>query len=162
MVSDQDNDTFDGGCACGSVRYRIASKPMFVNCCHCRCCQRESGAAFALNAWIETDRIELLKGAPDMVDTPSDSGAGQSFARCPSCRVALWSHYLSTGDKIAFVRVGSLDEPDRMPPDAHIWVKSKQPWMHLSPDVPSFAAFYDRKEMWPSESQARLKAAFTD
>jgi len=134
---------------------------MFVNCCHCRWCQRESGAAFALNAWIETDRIEVLRGAPDMVDTPSQSGAGQVFARCPACKVALWSHYSSAGDKVAFVRVGSLDDPDSMPPDAHIWTSSKQPWLTLPPGLPVFDEFYNKKETWPAESLARLKAALS-
>ena len=160
-MSGKDEVTYEGGCACGQIRYRVTAKPMFVNCCHCRWCQRESGAAFALNAWIETDRIKVTCGTPDMVETPSESGAGQTFARCPSCRVALWSHYLSAGDKVAFLRVGSLDDPDQMPPNAHIWTGSKQPWLTLPPDVPAFEEFYNRKETWPAESQARLKAAFS-
>lgn len=160
-MPEEQESSFEGGCACGEIRYRVTAKPMFVNCCHCRWCQRESGAAFALNAWVETDRIAVTKGAPDMVDTPTESGAGQRFARCPSCRVALWGHYLSVGDKIAFLRVGSLDEPDSMPPDAHIWISSKQPWLTLAPETPAFEEFYNRKEIWPAESQARLKAAIT-
>lgn len=94
-----------------------------------------------------------------MIDTPSESGAGQVIARCPDCHVALWSHYTSAGDKVAFLRVGSLDEPDRMPPDAHIWVKSKQPWLSIAPDQPSFETFYDKKQTWPEKSLDRLKAA---
>ncbi|MEE8455784.1 MAG: GFA family protein, partial [Limibaculum sp.] len=119
----------DGGCACGAVRYRMSGAPMFVHCCHCRWCQRETGAAFALNALIEADRVLVLTGAPEAVPTPSASGWGQRIARCPECRVALWSNYAGAGDAVRFVRVGTLDEPDRLPPDIHIYTASKQPWV---------------------------------
>ena len=155
----EQSQEYEGGCACGAVRYRMTSAPMFVHCCHCRWCQRESGAAFALNAMIETDRVVLLAGTPEIVDTPSNSGKGQRFARCPSCQVALWSNYAGAGDKVRFVRVGTLDEPDRIPPDIHIFVASKQPWVTLSPDIPAVAEYYDRREYWPAESLERRKAA---
>ncbi len=148
-----------GGCACGEVRYRMTSAPMFVHCCHCRWCQRESGAAFALNAMIETDRLQLLHGAPEFVPTPSESGDGQKFYRCPSCKIALWSHYaMATGDKIAFVRAGTLDDPDQLSPDVHIFTESKQSWVNLGGEIPVFPVYYDRKSVWPPENLARFKA----
>ena len=112
MNADTDRP-YDGRCTCGDVRYRLTSAPLFVHCCHCTWCQRESGASFALNAMIETDRVVLLQGSPEFVDTPSASGKGQKIARCPRCRVALWSHYAGAGDAVAFVRVGTLEEPGR-------------------------------------------------
>ena len=148
--------TFDGGCACGQIRYRMTSKPMFVHCCHCRSCQRETGTAFALNAMIEADRVEVLKGEVEVANTPSDSGKGQKIARCPSCRIAVWSNYAGAGDAIHFVRVGSLDEPDRMPPAIHIFTRSKQPWVVLPPGVPAVPEYYKPKDFWPAESQARF------
>jgi hypothetical protein len=132
--------------------------PMFVNCCHCRWCQRESGAAFALNAMIEADRVVLLKGAPEMVMTPSASGQGQNFARCPECRVALWSNYAGAGDALRFVRVGTLDQPDRLPPDIHIYTASKQPWVVIPPGTPAVPEYYDRRDYWPAASLARREA----
>jgi hypothetical protein len=150
--------SLEGGCACGAVRYRMAGAPMFVNCCHCRWCQRESGAAFALNAVIEADRVLLLKGAPEMVMTPSESGQGQNFARCPECRVALWSNYAGAGDALRFVRVGTLDQPDRLPPDIHIYTASKQPWVVIPPGVPAVAEYYRARDYWPAASLARRKA----
>ena len=150
-------EEFEGGCTCGTVRYRMTSNPMFVHCCHCRWCQRETGTAFALNAMIESDRVILLLGAPEMVDTPSNSGKGQKIARCPDCRVALWSHYGGAGDAVCFARVGTLDEPDRLPPDIHIFTISKQPWVILPSNVPSVEEYYSRKEYWPEESMARRK-----
>jgi hypothetical protein len=131
---------------------------MFVHCCHCRWCQRETGSAFVLNALIETECVELTHGKPEMVMTPSASGNGQNIARCPECRVALWSHYPGAGPKFAFVRVGTLDNPDRFPPDIHIFTMSKQPWVILSGDVPVMHEYYDRDKCWPQESLERRRA----
>jgi len=148
----------EGGCTCRAVRFRLASRPLFVHCCHCTWCQRESGASFALNALIESERVELLGAAPELVDTPSASGAGHLIARCPRCRVAVWSHYAGAGKAISFVRVGTLDEPGRLPPDIHIYIASKQPWVVLPPGTPAVMAYYDRKHYWPVESLARRDA----
>jgi hypothetical protein len=148
----------DGRCTCGSVRYRITSSPLFVHCCHCRWCQRETGASFALYAMIEADRVVVLAGMPEVVLTPTNSGKGQKVTRCPTCRVALWSNYAGSGDAIRFVRVGTLEEPDRLPPDIHIFTMSKQPWVVLPAGTPAVEAYYDRERYWPAESLARRRA----
>jgi hypothetical protein len=149
---------FDGGCTCRALRYRLVGRPLFVHCCHCRWCQRETGASFALNALIEADRVELLQGEVVVVDTPSSSGRGQRIARCPSCHVALWSNYGGGGDAVRFVRVGTLDEPDRLPPDVHIFTASKQPWVVLAPGTPAVPEYYKASELWPKESLERRAA----
>lgn len=151
--------TAEGGCDCGAVRYRLTARPLFVHCCHCRWCQRETGASFALNAMIETDRVERLEGAPKAVAIPSHSGKGQTVMRCPECDIALWSHYAGAGDTVAFVRVGTLDEPDLLPPDIHIYTASKQAWISLAHDIPAVKEYYSRKEYWPEESLERLRLA---
>jgi hypothetical protein len=148
---------YEGGCTCTAVRYRMTTKPLFVHCCHCSWCQRESGAAFALNAIIESDRVIVLKGAPEIVNTPSASGRGQKIARCPTCRVALWSHYAGAGDAVRFMRVGTLDEPFRLPPDIHIFTSSKQPWVVLPPGTTAVDEYYDRNQYWPLESLERRR-----
>ena len=148
----------EGGCTCREVRYRMMTPPLFVHCCHCRWCQRETGASFALNAMIEADRVELLKGDVEVINTPSNSGKGQKIARCPRCRIAVWSNYSGAGDAVRFVRVGTLDEPDRLPPDIHIFTSSKQPWVVQPPATPAVPEYYDRKEHWPKESLERRKA----
>ena len=145
----------EGGCDCRAVRFRLQTAPLFVHCCHCRWCQRESGAAFALNAMIEADRVVNLGIEPEVVRTPSASGLGQQIVRCPACRVALWSHYAGAGAVLAFVRVGTLDEPDRLPPDIHIFTSSKQPWLVLPPGVPAVPEYYERAAHWPAASLAR-------
>ncbi len=159
MINEGDY-SMEGGCTCGAVRYRMTSKPMFVHCCHCRWCQRETGASFALNAMIEADRVVLLRGSPEAVDTPSESGKGQKIVRCPDCHIALWSNYAGAGDALHFIRVGTLDEPDRLTPDVHIYTASKQPWVVLPPGTPAFEEYYDRNELWPKESLARRRALF--
>ena len=155
-------EKFEGGCTCRSVRYRLTSKPLFVHCCHCRWCQRDSGTAFAMNAMIEADRVERLGGEVEVIDTPTLSGKGQKISRCPECRIAVWSNYAGAGPTVHFVRVGTLDEPDRLPPDIHIFTASKQPWVVLPPDIPSVAEYYDRERLWPAESLARRAAAMKD
>jgi hypothetical protein len=152
-------DTFEGQCACGSVRYRLGSPPMFVHCCHCRDCQRQTGSAFVLNALIEADRVSLLSGNPEEVIVPTDSGRGQKVYRCPSCEIAVWSVYGGV-DKLRFVRIGTLDDPAALMPDVHIYTRSKLPWIKLPDGVPSFEAYYDSKKVWPAESLARRQAIF--
>lgn len=130
---------------------------MVVHCCHCSWCQRETGSAFAINAMIEGDRLEVTRGAPEMVTTPSNSGKGQEIARCPACRVALWSHYAGSGRLTAFVRVGTLDAPTRCPPDVHIFTSTRQPWVTLPTGARAFAEYYARDEVWAPEAIARWK-----
>lgn len=155
-MPDLDAAPYDGGCICRAVRFRMLKRPLFVHCCHCTWCQRETGSAFVLNAMIESDEVVLLSGALEAVPTPTASGAGQKIARCPSCRVAVWSHYAGGGDSIRFVRVGTLDEPARLQPDVHIFTSTKAPWLALSADVPAVPEYYERKTLWPPASLARL------
>jgi hypothetical protein len=150
--------SFEGGCTCRAVRYRMTTGPMIVHCCHCRWCQRETGTCFALNAVIEADRVVLLEGEVEVIDTPSQSGKGQKIARCPRCRVALWSNYHQSGEAVRFVRVGTLDEPDRLQPDIHIYTSSKQPWVVIPAGMKAVEEFYDPSALWPRESLERWAA----
>jgi hypothetical protein len=104
---------------------------------------------------VEAAYVVLLSGQLDIVNTPSKSGKGQKISRCPVCRIAVWSNYYGAGDKVHFVRVGTLDDPDRFPPDIHIFTTSKQPWVVLPPNVPAVPEYYDREKYWPAESLAR-------
>jgi hypothetical protein len=152
-------ETFEGGCTCRSVRFRLTSRPLFVHCCHCSWCQRETGSAFVLNALIEAERVEFLSGQPDVILTPTNSGKGQKISRCPTCHVAVWSNYVGAGDLFHFVRVGTLDRADLLPPDIHIFTTSKQPWVILPEGVPVMPEYYQREKCWPAESIARRKQA---
>ena len=152
-------DVMEGGCACGLVRYRLESLPMFVHCCHCRDCQRQTGSAFAVNALIETDRITLLSGDPESVAVPTDSGRPHRIFRCPACRTAVWSEY-GGRSALRFVRVGTLDDSAALAPDVHIYVRSKLPWITLPAGIPAFDAYYDSKTVWPAASLERRRAIF--
>jgi hypothetical protein len=156
-VNDQSatDESYEGGCTCRHVRYRMTTKPLFVHCCHCSWCQRETGTAFALNAMIEADRVKLLQGDINVVDIPSNSGKGQRISRCPKCAIAVWSNYLGAGEAVCFVRVGTLDEPARFPPDIHIFTATKQPWLTLPAGVPAEIEYYKASERWPAESLQR-------
>jgi hypothetical protein len=148
----------EGGCDCRHIRYRMETSPLFVHCCHCRWCQRESGASFALNAMIEADRVTLLGAEPEPVDTPSHSGNGQKISRCPKCRLAVWSNYAGAGPVVKFVRVGTLDEPKHLPPDIHIFTDAKQAWVIIPSNIPAVPEYYEREQYWPAESLARGRA----
>src|SRR5262249_29869556 len=139
-------------------RYRVTGRPLIVHCCHCRYCQRETGSAFVINALFEAERVHLAGPPLDAVMTPSASGKGQKINRCPTCRIAVFSNYAQAADAVRFVRVGTLDEPDRFAPDVHIYTASKQPWVTLPAGAPAFEAFYDPKQVWSEESRQRWAA----
>jgi hypothetical protein len=152
--------TFEGGCSCGAVRYRMTSPPMFVNCCHCRLCQRQTGTAFVLNAITETARLEILGAEPRRTDMPTESGRPHGIYRCERCGIAVWSEYGGV-TVVRFVRVGTLDDPTALTPGAHIFVRSKLPWVPLPEGVPAFDEYYDTKTLWPAASLERRRAALT-
>ena len=147
--------THEGGCACGAVRYRLTSEPMFVHCCHCLNCQRQTGSAFVINLLIEADRVELT-GDPQPVDVPRDDGSVQTIYRCPDCQVAVFSEY--GRPEVRFVRAGTLDEPASVRPDVHIFTRSKVGWVTLPDSEPAFEVYYNSKELWPAASLERLEA----
>jgi len=150
----------DGGCACGKVRYRVTASPLFVNCCHCLRCQRETGSAFVLNALIETEHLDFAGAALVAVGVPTDSGQSHRIFRCESCGTAVCSEYGGV-EKLRFVRVGTLDAPHALSPGAHIHTRSKVPWITLPADVPAFERSYDSKTLWPAESLKRRAAIFS-
>ena len=144
----------NGGCECGKVRYRLAPEPIFVNCCHCRQCQKLSGSAFALNAMIEADRVELTSGRNGLTEE-------QGVARCAGCATLLWATHPMFGAGILFVRVGTLDEGERLPPDAHFFVRSRHPWMPVPEGVRTFETLPGDEDapLLGPEQAARVEAA---
>lgn len=152
--------SLEGGCTCGHVRYQLTSKPLIVHCCHCRWCQRQTGSAFAINALYVADDVSLIQGEvkAEMVDSPS--GKGQRIARCPKCDIAVWSNYYMGGirEGIRFIRVGTLDNPDELPPDVHIFTTTRQPWVQLPGDGHVVDIFYDYETTWSAENLARKNA----
>jgi hypothetical protein len=150
------SDLREGGCACGAVRYRLTSEPLFTHCCHCLNCQRQTGSAFVINLLIEADRMELHAGDLQPVDVPRDDGSSQQIFRCPSCQVAVFSEY--GRGAVRFVRAGTLDEPSEVTPDVHIYTRSKVGWITLPDSAPAFEEYYDMRALWPAASRERLEA----
>jgi hypothetical protein len=158
-MNDADAD-LEGGCDCRAIRYRLLSAPLIVHACHCTQCRRLTGAAFALNAVIETDRLEILAGEPSPVPVVGAGGRPQAIFRCPACQIALWSHYPGAGTKLAFVRVGTLDEPERLPPDIHIYTSTRLPWLQLPEGMRAVPEYYSARDVWPANSLERRKRLF--
>jgi len=146
----------EGGCSCGEIRYRLQSEPLFVHCCHCLNCQRQTGSAFVINLLIEADRVEVLVGEPQPVAVPRDDGSEQVVYRCPLCQIAVYSLY--TSPNVRFVRAGTLDDPRGIVPDVHIYTRSRVGWVSLPDGVPAFEEFYDLPRVWPQASLDRVAA----
>ncbi len=155
MISE--TNPLEGGCNCGHVRYRLTSQPFIVHCCHCSVCQTQTGSAFVINALYDSKEVELLSGdvTEKMADSPS--GKGQQIARCPKCSVAVWSNYYMGGirELIRFIRVGTTDDPSRLPPDVHIFTETKLPWVNLTDEKHVEKIFYDFEATWSDENNAR-------
>ena len=154
------DQSYEGSCACGAVRFRMESAPLVVHCCHCRLCQRQTGSAFAVNAMIESDRVTLLEGGTCRSSVTSGSGAGQEIVRCADCGVALWSHYARATDRLAFVRVGTLDDAHLFEPDVHIHLDSRLPWVEIPAGIPAYPEYYPASEVWSDDAIARRKQLF--
>jgi hypothetical protein len=146
----------EGGCACGAIRYRLGADPLFINCCHCLNCQRQTGSAFVINLIIEAGEVELVTGAPQAVEVPRDDGSTQRIFRCPICQVAVFSEYGRLG--LRYVRAGTLDRPSEVTPDVHIFTRSKLSWITIPESTPAFEVYYDTKALWPATSLERLNA----
>lgn len=153
-------DVCEGGCTCGEVRYKVHDSPLIVHACHCRWCQRQTGGPHVINALYEKDMVEVTQGSVVETTVPSPSGEGQTIARCPKCHNAIWSNYLVTGlgDQIRFLRAGTLDNPDLMPPDIHIFTSTKLPWYELPKEQMSVEEYYETQKTWSDRSFARLNA----
>lgn len=148
----------EGGCACGAVRYRLSAEPIFVNQCYCRLCQRQTGAASAVNAFIETTELHHASGALTEHEFTTGSGGKQIVVRCATCGTPVWSHYSGLDRRAAAVRVGTLDDPSKVGLDALIYTRDKPEWAALTANTPNFEAYYNYADLLPPERMARLGA----
>ncbi len=145
-----------GGCACGAVRYELAESPMIVHACHCRDCQRITGGAFVINLWIERNLVQV-SGEPRSYMLAGGSGKPHEVFFCGSCGTYVWSRYHGAPGDALFVRAGTLDNPESVKPDIHIFTRSKVPWLELPKGALAFEVGYKISEVWPRESLERLE-----
>src|SRR5207302_5371071 len=147
----------EGGCACGRVRYRLTNTPLIVHACHCRDCQRLSGSAFATNIWIERRFVETDHARLRADRLTAGSGQPHEVLRCPDCGTALYSKYHAAPGDTVLLRAGTLDRPETVTPDVHIFTRSRLPWFELPAGARSFESFYQLAEVWPEASRERLR-----
>ena len=146
----------EGGCSCGHVRYRVAGEPIFVNNCHCRLCQQQTGSTSVVNAFFEGDRVELRRGELTEHEVKTGSGRAHTICRCKACGTALWSYYGRLGRLSYGVRAGTLDEADSVTPDVVIFTESKMPWVALPEGIPAFEQYYDFAKVLAPDKLDRL------
>lgn len=147
-----------GGCGCGHVRYSVLGDPIFTNNCHCTQCQHQTGSTSVVNAFYEAARIRLESGELTEHVVTAGSGGPHTICRCSECGAALWSYYPRLGRLGAGIRVGTLDEPRALVPDAVVHMREKMPWVTLPEGIPAFETYYDYRELLPQERVARMDA----
>lgn len=130
---------------------------MFTHACHCLDCQRSTGSAFVIHAVIAQKDLTIT-GETRAGSFPTGSGAGSKLHFCTSCGTFVWAQYLYHQVPVIALRTGTLDNPHAVSPQAHIFVRSKQPWVSLPAEVPTFEQAYDRAQVWPPESVARYES----
>lgn len=147
----------EGGCACGAIRYRLTESPLIVHACHCRDCQRLTGSAFATNIWVERRFVETDHDRLRAARLTAGSGKPHDVFGCPECGTAIYSKYHAAPGDTVLLRAGTLDHPETVRPDVHIFTRSKLPWFEIPDGAPSFEAFYKLAEFWPETSRERLR-----
>ena len=157
MTAAEERMEREGGCACGTIRYKLTAAPLIVHACHCRDCQRLTGGAFALNIWIERGAVAADHGRLRSVMLTAGSGKPHQVFTCPDCGTALYSKYHAAPGDTVLLRAGTLDHPETVQPDVHIFTRSKLPWVQLPEGVPAFETFYKLAEFWPEASRERLR-----
>jgi hypothetical protein len=153
-----DNQRHEGGCGCGALRYGVVGSPIFVNNCHCRQCQQQTGSTSVVNAFFEAERMTVLQGALTEHVVKAGSGGPHTICRCTACGTALWSFYPRLGRLGLGLRVGTLDAPGTFAPDAAIFTAEAMPWVTLPAGIPHFERTYDAKDLLPPDRFARLAA----
>ena len=154
------NPTLEGGCACGKMRYRLTSQPMFVHCCHCKDCQRQTGSAFVINALIETGRVEKLTGETKAVAVPTDSGRPHDIHRCPSCENGGLEPLRGSASALhSSASARSTSRRNSRPTCIFIRARNCPGW-RCRRTFRHSTAYYDSKTLWPPESLERRKAIF--
>ena len=150
-----------GGCACGSVRYRLTEEPLVVHVCHCLDCQTLSGSAFALNLWMAKKGVEVSGDTLNTFELKGGSGRAHHVSFCKQCGTKLFSDYSGAKNSL-FVAAGTLDDASDVRPTMHIFTKDKQPWVNIDDGAPAFEAFYDIPSTWSAQQLERLQAVMSD
>lgn len=153
-----EDSTHRGGCGCGSLRYDVRGEPIFVNNCHCRQCQRQTGSTSVVNAFFEAERLTVTSGETIRNSFAAGSGGDHQVIRCAACGTAIWSFYPRLGELGLGLRVGTLDDPDVFRPDAAIFTREAMSWVTMPEGIPHFEKTYDPAQLLPAGRFTRLRA----
>jgi hypothetical protein len=127
---------FTGGCACRSIRYVCAGAPVAMLNCHCRDCQRSSGAPFASGFIVRTSDVEIT-GTPKTYSVRAGSGSLATRSFCTDCGAPLFTRGEAAPEFMS-IRFATLDSPSDFQPMLDIWTSSAQPWVCLSKEIPHY------------------------
>jgi hypothetical protein len=126
----------DGACLCGHVQYEAEVDPRRVALCHCTDCQISSGSAMGWGVAVVEDRFELRSGTLKTFVKTAESGRRRALYFCPACGTRIVSKPVPGEQGTFSLRAGSIRQRDQLPPRAHIWARSAQPWIDDLPELP--------------------------
>ncbi|WP_116090194.1 GFA family protein [Sphingomonas crusticola] len=127
-----------GGCACGAVRYRLASEPFDAGWCHCRTCQLSSGSPALAFATVPLDDFELVQGG-EAVGRFASSAFGRRLF-CTRCGTPLLMEVDHQPETLDFT-IATLDRPDSIVPEFHIFYASRIGWAPAADETPRHDRF---------------------
>ena len=129
-------ESLEGGCQCGAVRYVISGAPLMSALCHCTMCRRANAAPAVAWAMFEEGQVRFTKAAP--ASYASSPEARRGF--CASCgtQISFTAGYIPG---LIDITVGSLDHPEAVAPTLHYWDSKRLPWLHVSDDLPKYGEF---------------------
>jgi hypothetical protein len=134
-VSGETNDTHAGGCLCGAVRFAFTGRPKWVAHCHCQSCRRNTGAAFATWIGVAADQFRWTRG--EATRFSSSPKVWRGF--CAACGTPLTYEAERWAGEV-HINVGTLDEPGRFPPTAHVHYAERVAWLKMPDGLPRYAA----------------------
>ena len=150
------NKSLEGRCICGQVKYKLTEKPLFTQACHCKDCKILTGSSYVVNSSILENTLIIEGEIFPSVELKGGSGAPCKVYYCGKCGTYIYTDYSSAVGRLN-VRTKTLDNAHEFPPQAHIFIKDKDPWLDLKDNVICFEKMYDPKITWPKESLERYK-----
>jgi hypothetical protein len=126
-----------GGCHCGAIRYDVDGEPQHVALCHCSDCRRSAGAPMVSWAAFTEDALTVTQGQP--ITFNSSGAAMRSF--CGTCGTGLFYRNADMLPGIVDIQSVTLDDPEALPPDAHIQVAERLNWMDDLDSLTRFERF---------------------
>jgi len=136
----QDKEKYTGSCLCGQVQYLVEEFLPVIAHCHCTMCRKFHGAAFSTFAEVEKENLIWLSGQEHLTSYRAENGSIRQF--CNLCGSSLV--FISTYNEAAAtveIAIATLDTGAPLFPDAHIYTRSKVPWITLDDELPKFTAF---------------------